>query len=122
MSRIVLRTVKPVAAGLLVSVLTLGRLNLDEDGLLTDTFWAHALVAVALLTGAALILGWVRDSSVWLRVGMALTMFLFLTRIFFILLVVGWHAEDEVFFSLGIALIAGGSFVLEQCPPRRGDR
>lgn len=116
--RILGRPIKPVALGLALNVLVIAQANIRNDDRGIGQGLAYLL---ALAAGAAFVLlcaGWFMKRQRLAEYGLLLTAGVYMTRAIFVALENPW--DQAIFFSVGAAIIAGGSYLLEATDPRRG--
>lgn len=107
------RPVKPVSFGLAVLMVTLFVTNILDVGVTRESGWGDLLGVVALLSAISLALAWIRSSQRLTEIGLLLATAAYTIRSIFLLLTLGVSAST-FWYSLGLAVIAGGSFFLEQ--------
>lgn len=116
--RVLGRPFKPVALGLALNVFIIAQANFRTDdrgigGLLS--------IVLALTAGTALVLlcaGWFFGRQRLAEYGLLLTAGVYITRAIFVALGDPW--DQSILFSIGAAIIAGGSYLLEATDPKRG--
>jgi hypothetical protein len=108
------RPVKPVAFGLMVSMLAVCYWTASGRGELGPTAWAYVVAAAALAAAAALLVGWQRPSQRLAEYGLAGAFAVWVFRATAVGLsdTVPFNGESLIL-SLSVALIAAGSYTLE---------
>jgi hypothetical protein len=112
------RPIKPVSLGFSIFMVTFVVYNVRNTGVFGDSRWGDVIAVVA---GAALVLltlAWARNSQRLAEYGLLLSGTVFTIRGTFLLLTFGFDRQD-VYFSLGVAIIAFGSYFLERADPYR---
>jgi len=112
------RPVKPVSLGFAIFMVTFVVYNVRNVGLFGDSRWGDVIAVVAGAAFLLLMTAWFRNSQRLAEYGLLLSCTVFTIRGTFLLLVFGWDRQD-VYFSLGTAIIAGGSYFLERVDPYR---
>jgi hypothetical protein len=108
------RPVKPVAAGLMLSMLAVAYWTASGRGELGPTAWAYVVAVVALAAAAALLVGWQRPSQRLAEYGLAAAFAVWVFRA----VAVGLSGTvpfsgESLMLSLSVAVIAAGSYALE---------
>lgn len=107
------RPVKPVALGLAVVMIGLTIYNVLGLGAFGDTLVASIVAVVAGASAVCLVAGWWARSQPMAEAGMLGAAFVLLARATFFLLTEGVATRSWVL-SAGVAVIAGGSYLLEK--------
>lgn len=107
------RPVKPVALGLAVLLIGLTVYNALGTGALGDTLLSHAVAVVSAVGAASLIAGWWLRSQLMAEAGMIIAAFVLLARALAFVFMFGFNDRSWLL-SLSVAIIAGGSYVLER--------
>ena len=112
------RPVKPVALGFCVLMGTLAVYNIRGIGLLGDTAWSHAVGVLAGTSALMMLVGWIGKRQALAKYGLFAAAITYLIRLFYLLLTEG-ITNQSFWLSLGAAIIASGSFFLEDIDPKR---
>lgn len=108
------RPVKPVAFGMLLSMLILAGFAVTNRGVLDGSSWADLLAVCAGTTAAMLSYGWLIRSQQWARWGLLAAFGVWVARTVVILCVAPAPFRAEgLYLSAVWALIAAGSYFLE---------
>ncbi len=115
------RPIKPVAFGLGLCMATFMYFNLVGMGVMSAAGWDDV---VAIVSGAALsflVIAWVANSQQIAEYGLLLSCTVFIIRATYLVLAHGFERAD-LYVSLGLAIIAGGSYFLERADPHVGSK
>jgi hypothetical protein len=112
------RPVKPVSLGFAVFMITFTVYNIRNTGVFGASRWGDVIAVVAGASFVLLMVAWVRNSQRLAEYGLLLSGTVFTIRGMFLLLTFGFDRQD-VYFSLGTAIIAFGSYFLERVDPYR---
>jgi hypothetical protein len=118
------RPIKPVAFGLMIFVGVLGISALNGVSLLGAGTISFFMSIVMMVTSFSLFLGWYFSSQRIAELGLLATFWTLLSYDIFVLQSFGWGflramftlqpKTPSVWMSLGIVIIAGGSYILER--------
>ena len=109
------RPIKPVAFTLMCTMLVITWFAFANVGVLDGSQWADVLAVAALGNAGVLFTGWVRNSQRLAEAGLLIAFFLWTVRFLLIVLTNPQPISTEGFFlSIGWAMVAGGSYVLER--------
>lgn len=118
------RPIKPVAFGLMVFVTALGISSLTGSSLLGGARLGYLVAIVMLINSAGFFLGWVLSSQRIAEYSLLFAFWALLSNDIFIVQTYGWNflwalftlqpKAPSVWMSLGIVIIAGGSYILER--------
>jgi len=109
------RPVKPVAFGLMFSMMVIGWAAFSDVGVLGKNFLADFLGGAALMTAAVLASGWYRSSQMLAELGLLMASIIWALRFWLIVLVNNHSISTEgLWLSIGWVVIASGSYLLEK--------
>jgi hypothetical protein len=106
------RPVKPVAFGFSVLMIVLTVVGVTGTGVFGTSILGDVETAVSAVAAAALIGGWIGRSQRIAEIGLLLVFIVYTMRGVFIGLYYG-PSKYDMYLSLGAAIIAGGSYLLE---------
>jgi hypothetical protein len=116
------RPIKPVAFGLSIIMITFVFANYFDTGVLGASEWGDVVGLMSLAAAVTLNWGWFKNSQRAAEYGLLLSTLVLTIRAIFILLTLGPSIQN-FWLSSGVAIVAGGSFLLERLDPRdRGSR
>lgn len=111
------RPIKPVAFGLSIVMITFFFANIFDTGVLGASRWGDVVAALSFAAWVTMNWGWFRNSQRAAEIGLLIATLVLATRAFFILLTIGMSLQN-FWLSLGVAIVAGGSYLLERLDPR----
>jgi len=107
------RPIKPVALGLSLLMLTLAVVNITDTGVFEDMLLGDVVAVLAVGSFTALMVGWFARYQIAAEIGLFSASIVYLIRASFAAFTLGIQSET-VYLSLGVAVVAGGSFLLER--------
>ncbi len=115
------RPIKPVAFGLSIVMITFIVANIYNTGVLGTSRWGDVVAVLSLAAWGTLNWGWFRNAQRVAELGLLLSTLVLTIRAIFVLLTLG-PSIQSFWLSSGVAVVAGGSYLLERADPRdRGD-
>lgn len=112
------RPIKPLALGLLITMLSFAGIAYNRDGVLGNTIWAQTVAVVAAATAGVLLSGWLARSQKLAEVGLLMSFFVWFSALLVFALTV--HPSWEHYaWSTAFAVMAAGSYFLEINDPTR---
>lgn len=114
------RPFKPVALGFFILMSTLVLFNISDAGILGASALGDGVAILAAISATALFAGWAFRSQTMARVGLLLAFTTYIIRASFLFFTFGAIGSEGLWLGLGAALIAGGSYLLEELDDKDG--